>query len=66
VEETGHGIAWWRRMARVRRFILALISSADNVSECSYRAGYSNGQQAARDCSLQLGIVPTQVRALHA
>jgi AraC-like DNA-binding protein len=60
---TGRKIVWWRHLARVRRFVICLGSSLDSVSQCAYRAGYSNSQQASRDCSLLFALEPTQLRA---
>jgi DNA-binding response OmpR family regulator/methylphosphotriester-DNA--protein-cysteine methyltransferase len=64
IDSTGHGIAWWRRISRVRRFVIELLSTGDHVDQCAFRAGYSNGPQASRDCQALLGMSPKQLREL--
>jgi len=62
-EATGHGIGWWRRTARLRRFVLALISTSDQVSQCAFRAGYPQPRHSSRDSGLLLGLSPKEIRA---
>ena len=66
MDATGHGIGWWRRMARVRRFVVRLRGTPDQVAQCAFGAGYSNSQQASRDCDSVIGLSPTRVRDLAA
>jgi len=64
IHRTGHGFNWWRRMSRVRRFVIRLLTTTDRTTQCAYWAGYPQARHAWRDCRSVLGLGPDEVRTL--
>lgn len=64
IDGTGHGFNWWRRMSRLRRFVIALLRTSERTTQCAHRAGYPEPRHAWRDCCDFLGITADAIRGL--
>lgn len=61
---TGRDVRWWARVARVRRMLLTMLNSPDQLAQSAFAAGYPQARQAVRDFNDILGMSPGRVQVV--